>query len=142
MIKEPFLIASTPFNDDRGELRAFPLFPLNEIIRMYTIEPANSTVIRAWQGHYREKKWFWPVSGSFEVQTIGLDLEYRPVLPTRKLWLLHHAESKILEIPGGHLNGFRALSAGSKMLVFSDFDLESSKKDDIRFRLEEIPWLV
>jgi hypothetical protein len=26
-------------------------------------------------------------------------------------------------------------------LVFSDFDLEASKADDIRFSLEEIPWM-
>lgn len=139
---EPFLISSVPFSDDRGKLLAFPTFPLNEIVRMYAIEPANGTIIRAWQGHYHEKKWFWPISGAFEVQTIGLDSDHQPILTSRKLWLLQQAESKILEIPGGHLNGFRALSEGAKMLVFSDFDLESSKKDDIRFRLEEIPWLV
>ena len=53
---------------------------------------------------------------------------------------LSAAEPQQLAIPGGYLNGFRALETGSTLIVFSDFDLEASKADDLRFGLDSIPW--
>jgi len=55
--------------------------------------------------------------------------------------MLSAAEAAVLAIPAGYLHGFKALEASSRLLVFSDFDLEASKVDDIRISLDDIPWI-
>jgi dTDP-4-dehydrorhamnose 3,5-epimerase len=55
--------------------------------------------------------------------------------------LLNASQPAVLAILGGYLNGFKALEENARLWVFSDFDLEASKADDIRFSLEEIPWI-
>jgi len=137
----PALLHATKFNDQRGALCAFPGFDLSEVVRMYAIEPASTSIIRAWQGHIKERKCFWVAAGSFEVQTIPLGADHIPQLNARINWELSASQPAVLTIPGGHLNGFKSLEANSRLLVFSDFDLEASKADDIRFSLEEIPWM-
>jgi len=137
----PELLQAAAFHDQRGALYAWADFDLKSIVRMYAIEPANTNIIRAWQGHFKERKWFWAASGCFEVQTIPLDQFGKPILAQRAQWILNANEGAVLAIPGGYLNGFRALEASSRLLVFSDFDLEASKVDDIRFSMDDIPWI-
>jgi dTDP-4-dehydrorhamnose 3,5-epimerase len=100
---------------------------------MYCIEPKIG-VIRAWQGHQKETKWFYAAKGSFLVKTI----EIRSLV--KNDYLLNDTESDVIEIPGGHYNGFEALEEGSVLMVFSDFGLEESKGDDFRESLENIQW--
>lgn len=137
----PEILQASAFHDQRGVLHALAVFDLKPIVRMYAIEPASTNIIRAWQGHFKERKWFYAASGSFEVQTIPVNLSGKPDVAQRGQWVLSAADSAVLAIPGGYLNGFRALEASSRLLVFSDFDLVASKADDIRFSLEEIPWI-
>jgi hypothetical protein len=137
----PELLRATRFNDQRGALCAFPGFDLSEVVRMYAIEPANTSIIRAWQGHFKERKWFYAASGSFEVQTIPINKSGNPDLFHRSQWFLKTTETAILAIPGGNLNGFRALEESSSLLVFSDFDLEASQADDVRFSIDDISWI-
>jgi dTDP-4-dehydrorhamnose 3,5-epimerase len=108
---------------------------------MYAIEPANTNIIRAWQGHFKERKWFYIATGSFEVQTIPIDPSGKPDNSQRRKWMLSATGASVLAIPGGYLNGFKALEASSRLLIFSDFDLEASKADDIRLSLDQIPWI-
>jgi len=136
----PELFAVSAFNDQRGLLYAWAAFDLKPVVRMYAIVPANTNIIRAWQGHFKECKWFYAASGCFEVQTMPINLSGKPNTVLKRSWILNAADSAVLAIPGGYLNGFRALEESSRLLVFSDFDLEASKADDIRFSLEEIPW--
>ena len=136
----PELLEASAFHDQRGVLNAWAAFDLKSIVRMYAIEPANTNIIRAWQGHFKERKWFYAASGSFEVQTIRIDSSGKPDRDQRRKWMLNAADSPVGAIPGGFLNGFRALEESSRLMVFSDLDLEASKADDIRFSLDEIPW--
>lgn len=136
----PELLEASAFHDHRGVLYAWSAFDLKPIVRVYAIEPANTNIIRAWQGHFKERKWFYAASGSFEAQTIPIDLSGKPDIYQRCTWMLNAADSPVLAIPGGFLNGFRALEESSRLMVFSDLDLEASKADDIRFSLDEIPW--
>jgi hypothetical protein len=48
---------------------------------------------------------------------------------------------QVLAIPADYLNGFRALEDESKLLVFSNFDLEVSKFDNICYSLDDLPWI-
>lgn len=119
--------------DERGVVRFVNDFDMSRVVRMYCIEPELG-VIRAWQGHKVETKWFYAAKGSFLVKTVEMDSL------KRKEYILKDKESKVLEIPGGHFNGFEALEEGSVLMVFSDVDLDSSKEDDFRESLGNIKW--
>jgi dTDP-4-dehydrorhamnose 3,5-epimerase-like enzyme len=127
------LIEGNVFGDNRGIVRFVNDFDMSAVVRMYCIEP-NLGVVRAWQGHKLERKWFYAAKGSFVVKVINMN--------TRLLnqFILTDLESKVLEIPGGSYNGFEALEEGSVLMVFSDFTLEESKGDDFRLGLEEMRW--
>ena len=127
------LIVGNIHQDERGVVRFVNDFDMSSIVRMYSIEPKMG-VVRAWQGHKIETKWFYAAKGSFLVKTMNMDtLE-------KKEYHLKATESKVLEISGGHYNGFEALEEGSVLMVFSDFGLEESKGDDFRESLENIFW--
>jgi hypothetical protein len=68
------------------------------------------------------------------VKTVNIDtLE-------KKYYYLNDTKSKVLEITGGHINGFEALDEGSILMVISVFGLEDSKEDDFRESLDKINW--
>jgi len=84
-----------------------------------------------WQGHKKEKKWFYCNSGSFLVNLIqvdNFDVPSETIAPER--YILESKEPSILEISGGYATGFKALEEKSNLIVFSDFSLEESKNDD------------
>jgi hypothetical protein len=119
--------------DTRGTIRFVNDFDMSAVVRMYCIEP-NLVVVRAWQGHKVERKWFYAAKGRFLVKTVEMDSLNKEVFELTSL------ESKVLEIGGGYYNGFEALEEGSVLMVFSDFNLEQSKNDDYRETIENIKW--
>lgn len=111
---------------------------MGEIVRFYEIAPSNTTIIRAWQGHREEKKWFYCHTGSFVINLIQLDDFDTPsdtIVPEK--FVLKADGLTILEISGGYANGFKALEEGSKMMVFSNFGLDRSKNDELRYPIEK-----
>lgn len=137
MIVKPLLIEGNSYTDDRGTVCFINEFNMTEIKRMYSIMPAMN-VIRAWQGHKFERKWFYVIEGAFEVKII-------PALANgdslnKTIFHLSSSKQEVLFIPAGCFNGFKALQANSKLMVFSDKTLEESIKDDIRKTLIEQPW--
>jgi len=101
---------------------------------MYIIDPASRNVVRAWQAHKKECKWFTCLQGSFEVKLVKVDDFDSPDLNSSHLCFpITAANPQSLFIPGGYANGFRALEERSKLLVFSNFTLEESLQDDFRF---------
>jgi dTDP-4-dehydrorhamnose 3,5-epimerase-like enzyme len=128
------IIEGSTFQDNRGFIRFINDFNLEKVRRMYLIKP-ELNVIRAWQGHKKESKWFYVLSGSFQVQTINmLDLNHRQNI------ILRSNENKVLNIEPGNYNGFLALEESSQLLVFSNQTLEASKEDDFRLSLEDLKW--
>ncbi|MBT8184623.1 MAG: hypothetical protein KJN76_07270 [Eudoraea sp.] len=107
---------------------------MSEIIRFYEISPANTTIIRAWQGHKNEKKWFYCNSGAFVVNLIKIDNFEKPsrALKADK-YVLSSEKPSILEVSGGYASGLKATENNSRLLVFSNFTLEESGKDDFRY---------
>ncbi len=131
------LINGEQFSDNRGSLNFFNAFDMSEIKRLYEIEPIDDHIIRAWQGHQYEKKWFYCCSGSFVINLIELDDFEMPssnIVPKR--FLLEAKKPSVLEISGGYANGFKAIEKNSKLMVFSNFSLEESKNDDFRYDLK------
>ena len=131
------LILGERFSDNRGSLNFFNAFNMSEITRLYEIEPIDPNIIRAWQGHQYEKKWFYCSAGSFVINLIKLDdFETPSSNIVSQRFLLEAEKPSILEISGGYANGFKANEKNSKLMVFSNFGLEESKNDDFRYDLK------
>lgn len=131
----PKIIKGNVHSDTRGTVRFVNDFDMTDVVRMYCIKP-ELNIIRAWQGHKIESKWFFVAKGRFLVKTVAIDGQN-----SSAEFILSAAESQVLFIPGGHFNGFQALEEGSVLMVFSDFDLEASKADDIRENIESLAWI-
>lgn len=127
------IIKGNSHTDSRGTVRFVNDFDMSRVVRMYCIEPQMG-VIRAWQGHKKETKWFFVAKGSFLVKTVDM------VSREKEGYLLQDGFSDVLEIPGGFYNGFEAKEEGSVLMVFSDFDLEASQADDFRESVDQIFW--
>jgi len=128
------IINTEKYSDERGLLISFNSFDMSVIKRMYEIIPANTEIIRAWQGHKIEHKWFYCISGKFKVNLIKIDnFENPSEVQIIEEYILDSQEPKILHIPGGYLNGFKSLEENSKLIVFSNTGLNELESDDYRF---------
>lgn len=128
------VICGAVHNDQRGSISFINDFKLDSVVRFYTIQPANTNVIRAWQAHKQEQKWFYVISGSFKVVAVKIDNWENP---SSELGLsefdLSAGKPEVLHIPGGYANGFKAMEPNSVVMVFSDFSLQQSAQDEYRF---------
>lgn len=130
----PCFIEGTVFQDDRGKLISCSDFYMEAVKRMYLINPVSVDVIRAWQAHRFEEKWFCCLNGSFEVKLLHIDNFDQPSDFLNPLsYLLESSSPGILYVPGGYANGFKANSEQSCLMVFSSFNLAQSKADDFRY---------
>lgn len=130
-------IKGSIFSDRRGKIKFFNTFDMANIVRFYEISPASTEIIRGWQGHHKEKKWFYCYTGAFVINTIAILGESNPTNHSKaKRYVLKEENPLILEVPEGNATAFRSLENGSKLMVFSNFTLEESVNDDIRFPLE------
>ncbi len=133
----PEIIQGGTHNDARGKLTFFNDFNLIDVKRFYVIEHPDTKVIRAWQGHKIEQKWFYVLAGSFKVMLVKPDNWENPYgTLTVKEYTLNAGDNQVLHIPGGFVNGFKALEMNSRMMVFSDFAINEAGSDDWRFAKE------
>jgi len=123
--------------DHRGIVRFVNDFHFENVKRFYTITHPDTNIIRAWQGHKLETKYFYVTKGSFLINWIKIDNWEQPSKDLKiNTHTLSDIQSEILIIPPGHVNGFKALEPDSTMMVFSDMSLEESKGDDFRFAVD------
>ncbi|MEB0262955.1 MULTISPECIES: hypothetical protein [unclassified Mucilaginibacter] len=133
MLQTPQFINGGSFSDERGSLSFVNHFSLDDVRRFYHIQPANTEIVRAWQGHKFEQKWFYVVAGSFKIVVVRPNGWENPI-HIHNLYEYTVTElTGILHIPGGYANGFKALEPNSKLIVFSDFSVEQSAADECRF---------
>lgn len=141
-ITSPHFIEGSFFSDIRGRIDFVNDFVVNDFVRVYRITHDDPSVIRAWQGHRIEVKAFWVVKGSFVINAVKIDdfdninKEIKP-----EAFKLEANESKILVIPGGYANGFKAVEENSTMVVFSNLGLDDSAKDMVRIDLDTFVFL-
>jgi dTDP-4-dehydrorhamnose 3,5-epimerase-like enzyme len=120
--------------DNRGSVSFVNEFPFTEFKRFYTIKNHIPGFVRAWHGHQREYKAYFITSGTVVVGAVKVDDWTDPSsdLPVHTQ-VMSAEKPGILFIPGGHANGFMSLTADAQVLLFSNFSLEESLDDDIRF---------
>jgi len=133
----PELIKGNNHSDNRGTLSYFNDLDLTEVKRFYIIEHPETKIIRAWQGHKIEQKWFHILNGTFKMIIVKVDNWDHPSDTLNfKEYNLTAKENIVIHVPGGYATGFQANEAGSRLMVFSDKSLDDSKNDDYRFPKE------
>lgn len=131
---EPQIIPGGTFKDDRGSLRFVNDFSFDTVVRFYSIKHPDIQVVRAWQGHPSETKYFYPVSGRFVVAWVKIDHFENPSLGlSSDFHIMDAGKSEILHVPRGYANGLKALDPDSEIMIFSDLPLEESKQEEIRY---------
>lgn len=142
MLEEPKLIQGGEYKDERGLLQFVNTFDTSKIKRVYFASNANTKIIRAWQGHKSECRWFMCVRGSFLLKIVSLENfdddneNSKPVFEYK----LKEDNTQILFIPNGYANGFQALEEESKLMVFSDYLLGESEDDNYKFDISKHKW--
>ena len=134
LLKEIKIIEGGIHSDERGTLSFINDFDLEQIRRMYIIEPANTDLIRAWQGHQKEEKYFFVLQGSFTIGLVEIDDWPNPSTELVPTFIELNANNpKVLCVPGGYANGIKSNSKGSRLMVFSSSVLADSNGDEYRF---------
>jgi dTDP-4-dehydrorhamnose 3,5-epimerase-like enzyme len=135
---KPYLHQGAMFSDNRGQMAFCNDFDMQPVKRMYIIAPASTAIIRAWQGHQHEAKWFFCLEGSFDVKLVAIDNFTNPGvnLPVFS-YQLRAIDPQVLYIPGGYANGFKANQESSKLLVYSNNSVAESQSDDFRYPADQ-----
>ena len=136
MKDNPKLIKVNVSPDDRGEITHCNDFNFikRKIKRFYKIENHKTNFVRAWHAHKREKKYILILSGSIKVSLVKIDNWKKP---SKKLkienFFLNDKCPQILYIPGGYAHGTQNLKKNTSFLVYSNFSIDESLKDDFRY---------
>ena len=132
----PRLISGGKHADARGILSFNNDLDLTEVKRIYIIENQDTQVVRAWQGHKKEQRWFTAVKGSFKIELIAIDNWEKPSKNLQKYNFTLTAEKmNVLHIPSGYVSSIQSLEAASKLLVMADC-LLGENQDDYRFAVD------
>ena len=92
-------------NDDlRGTVFYNNDFDTTQIKRIYLIENTNTDLVRGWQGHKIEQRWFSVVNGSFKISVIPIT-SFETNSPNLELvfFELFSNQLNVLHIPGGYV---------------------------------------
>ena len=132
--EKPEIIKGGNFIDQRGMMRFVNDFQFDDVKRFYLIKHIDTSVVRAWQGHRLEKKYFFPVSGSFVVAWVKIDDFENPAKELKPEYHVLSAEtSEILVVPKGYANGLKALEPHSEIMVLSETSLQESMNERDRY---------
>lgn len=121
--------------DERGQIRFVNEFDMSLIKRFYIIQNADIALIRGWRAHRVEQRWFYVLSGSFNVSLVKIDdwENPDPSLPVANV-ILNADDMKVLHVPSGYGTAFRALEAGSELLVYADYPVSHATLDDYTWK--------
>ncbi|WP_046755340.1 dTDP-4-dehydrorhamnose 3,5-epimerase family protein [Kordia jejudonensis] len=130
----PKIITGGNYTDERGQLEFFNEFDMSSIKRVYFTTHFDTEVIRAWQGHIIESRWFRCVQGSFSVKLVAIDNWENPSDDLKVYeYELTAEKQEILYIPNGFANGFKALEANAKLMIMSNYGFNEIENDQVRF---------
>lgn len=120
--------------DYRGQISHVNDLDMSEIERFYIIHQNDTSIIRAWHAHQHEKKWFYVVKGSFTAAFVKIDNWENPSLDLQpEMYELTSEDSRVLYVPEGYANGFKANEPDSVLLVYSNKILSVAVNDSWRY---------
>lgn len=128
------------FTDARGRLSFVNDFTFPGIKRCYHITQPDTNIVRAWQGHRVEHKYFYVPHGRVLVAWVWIDNWDHPSVSLKPSYtILSDDRPCVVSIPPGYANGLKALTPGAVLSVYSDLDLAESEKD--RWSFDPSLWL-
>lgn len=117
--------------DHRGQIRFVNDFDMSLVKRFYIIKNTDTELIRGWRAHRMEQRWFYVLSGSFELSLVKIDDWDNPSKDLKVDQVILKAEDQqVVHVPVGYGTAFKALEEGSELLVFADYGIENAKNDD------------
>lgn len=125
------------FEDERGIVFFNNSFDMTIIKRSYLLKPAFN-VVRAWNLHEKEKKWFRIIQGKVLVKCVKLDSFKSPSKSLSTLSFCLEKTQDILFVPEFHANGLQALTNDCIIAIYSNLSLEESQLDITR--IEQNYW--
>lgn len=137
---QPEIITGGSFTDARGSLFFINDFSFPDVKRFYRINHPDTKVVRAWQGHQVEHKYFYVAKGTFVIGWVKIDDWDNPADDLMAEHAILTADkSCILSVPPGYANGIKAMEADAALIIFSNLSAEASANDMWRF--EPNRWL-
>jgi dTDP-4-dehydrorhamnose 3,5-epimerase-like enzyme len=134
--KSPSIIKGNSHTDKRGTITFNNDYDATEVLRIYFIKNKDLDLVRGWQGHKVEKRWFSAVQGSFKIKIIAIDDWENPSETLEKYEFILKANSfDVLHIPQGYVTSIQALDENAKLMAMSDYKLGSGK-DEYRFDID------
>lgn len=123
--------------DQRGNIRFVNDFDMTSVKRFYIIKNADIELVRGWRAHRLEQRWFYVLSGGFEVDLIEIDNWDQPAadLAVKKM-KFNATDMNVLHVPKGYGTAFRATQPDSELLVFADHGIEHASIDDYTWPLD------
>jgi len=135
-MEKPYIIKGGQYIDNRGQICFNNDFDLTKVKRVYTIENKSVDIIRGWQGHRVEKRWFSAISGAFMIELIEVDNWESPSKNNhRHQFELNADKMDVLCVPEGFISKIQAVEPNSKLLVMADY-LIGEVKDEYRYALD------
>jgi dTDP-4-dehydrorhamnose 3,5-epimerase len=124
--------------DSRGVLSFVNEVNFKDVKRVYMVENFSTDTVRAFHGHMVENKYVMVVKGSIilvtaEIHTRIVDPTQTKHLEVPTVGTVSDRDFRIVYIPAGNANGFRAIEQGTRVVFFSTSTVEESKNDDFRF---------
>jgi len=125
------MIKGGVLQDHRGEIRFVNDFDMTSVKRFYVITNADTETFRGWRAHKIEQRWFYVLSGVFELDLVKIDDWEGPSydLPIERR-ILQAEDQQVIHVPAGYGTAFRATREGSQLLVFADYGIEHAPMDD------------
>ena len=100
----------------------------------FSYENHKLNFIRAWHGHKKEQKYILILSGSIKVSLVKINNWKKPNKKLQiKNYYLNEKCPQMLYIPGGYAHGTQNLKKNTSFIVFSNFSINQSLKDDFRY---------
>jgi len=128
------------FTDERGYLQSINDFSFKDVCRFYQISNRDTAIIRAWQGHKIEHKYFYVAVGSFVIAWVKVDDFDNPSPTLQPGHIILSADKPgILSVPPGYANGIKSLSPDSILIIYSNLDLKQSEQD--RWSYDSSLWM-
>lgn len=124
------IIKGVIHEDFRGSIKFVNDFNMHYVSRFYIITHDDIKIVRAWQGHLIEHKYFYVIKGSFIIAGVKIDDWNNPSENLKsEIFRIKSSDNLVLSIPPGYANGLKALEQNSQVMVFSSHKIG----ENIRF---------
>ena len=126
------------FEDHRGKIASLNNFDYSPVKRSYFITHPDTSVVRGWNAHKLECKWFYCIRGAFRIALIEIDDWEKPSRNLQpEFWVLDDSKSRMICVPGGFASCIKADVADSVLMVLSDKTMAEASAMNDSYKFEQ-----